>query len=204
MDCRGDTEITTLLGQKRQSDDDLENEQRLAKRLNLLDIADIDRLYTHQQPPLPRRTRSNAFSDSMNVDDSRDKIFIHNLDDELSDIESEEERLVFLPDIEKRLTKIPKSILANHDQQPTGHEIVLYEVPESLSIPRDQDSVRKAIIESRERAREKHTRVAAGGVEAEWTNRLGKTQTSEKHSGERVEHDPRNLKGYDEDAMDIG
>lgn len=91
----------------------------------------------------------------MRLDDTRDRVYIHDLDDEVSDIESEEEKLVFLPDIEKRLTKIPNSVLISQSQPHTSNEVVLYNVPESLSIPREQDSVRKAIIETRARAREK-------------------------------------------------
>ena len=90
----------------------------------------------------------------MNVDESRDRVFIHNLDDELADADSEEEKLIFIADIEKRLTKIPKSLLTSNHPQHHGSEIVLYGVPGSLSLPKDQDNVRKAIIESRQRARE--------------------------------------------------
>ena len=96
----------------------------------------------------------------MHLDDSRDRVYIHNLDDELSDIESEEEKLLFLPDIEKRLAKIPKSVLMGRSPSHVGNEVVLYSVPESLSVPPEQDNVRKAIIETRARAREKQTREA--------------------------------------------
>ena len=96
----------------------------------------------------------------MHLDDSRDRVYIHNLDDELSDIESEEEKLLFLPDIEKRLAKIPKSVLMGRSPSHVGNEVILYSVPESLSVPPEQDNVRKAIIETRARAREKQTREA--------------------------------------------
>ena len=91
----------------------------------------------------------------MQVDDTRDRVYIRNLDDELEDIESEEEKLIFLPDIEKKLGEIPKSVLLGQSQASTGSEIVLYGVPTSLSVPEEQDKVRKAIIESRARVREK-------------------------------------------------
>ena len=90
----------------------------------------------------------------MSVEDSRDKIYIHNLDDELADFSSDEEKLIFLPDIEKRLTKIPKALLATEEPVRAGNEMVLYSVPSSITVPKEQDNVRKAIIESRERARE--------------------------------------------------
>lgn len=92
----------------------------------------------------------------MQVDDTRDRVYIHNLDDELADIESDEEKLIFLPDIEKRLSKIPKHLLQNRrDEDHEGQELVLYSVPKSLTVDEGHDSVRKAIIESRQRAREK-------------------------------------------------
>ena len=91
----------------------------------------------------------------MNLDDFRDRIYIHNLDEEIEEIESEDEKLIFLPDIEKRLTKIPASVLVGHNPPPSNTEVVLYSVPESLSLLPEQDLVRKAIVETRARAREK-------------------------------------------------
>ncbi len=91
----------------------------------------------------------------MQLDDTKEKVYIHNLDQELADIESEEERLVFLPDIEKKLGKIPKSVLIGHSQPAANTQMVLYNVPSSLTVAPEQDNVRKAIIETRARAREK-------------------------------------------------
>ena len=108
------------------------------------------------KPTTPeRRKRSNAFSDSMNLDDFRDRIYVHDLDQEIEDIESEDEKLIFLPDIEKHLTKIPASVLVGQNPPPSSNEVVLYGVPESLSVSPEQDLVRKAIAETRARAREK-------------------------------------------------
>ena len=92
----------------------------------------------------------------MNIDNTRDRVYIHNLDDELADIESDEEKLIFLPDIEKRLSRIPRHVLANgRGERQENQELVLYSVPKSLTVDEDHDSVRKAILESRQRAREK-------------------------------------------------
>ena len=88
----------------------------------------------------------------MAVDGSRDRVFIRNLDEEIAEAESEDEKLIFLPDIERKLARLPKSVLLADHATPSGNEVVLYSVPESLSIPKDQDNVRKAIIESRHRA----------------------------------------------------
>ena len=100
----------------------------------------------------------------MQVDDTRDRVFIHNLDEELAgiDTDSDEERIVFLPDIEKKFGKIPKHVLTGGDPPPPiqGNEMVLYSVPTSLSVPVEEDSVRKAIIESRARARQEQQTIA--------------------------------------------
>jgi hypothetical protein len=99
--------------------------------------------------------------DQMRLDDTPNKVYIYNLDDELSDSDAEEGKIIFLPDIEKRLldTRIPPSVLANKDGELAGrnirNELVLYNVPTSLTVPAERDSVRKAIIEARARVREK-------------------------------------------------
>ena len=95
----------------------------------------------------------------MQLDDTKHKVYIYDLDAELSDSEtSDDGRLVFLPDIQKHLrqSRIPPMILANSDGELAGNkQMVLYNVPTSLTIPEEQDNVRKAIIETRARARAK-------------------------------------------------
>lgn len=94
----------------------------------------------------------------MEVEDRPDRIFIHDLDAELAELESDEDKPIFLPDIEKHLNKLPPHLLRSHDPhsqlgQANDRQLVLYQVPQSVSLPNDADSVRKAIIESRNRAR---------------------------------------------------
>jgi hypothetical protein len=99
----------------------------------------------------------------MQLDDTKHKVYIYNLDDELSDSDSssDENKLVFLNDIDKHLrnSRIPASVLANRDGKLAGrnlnNELVLYNIPSSLTVTEDKDSVRKAIIETRARAQEK-------------------------------------------------
>lgn len=99
----------------------------------------------------------------MRLDDTKHKVYIYDLDAELSDSESSDDgKLVFLPDIQKHLleSRIPPSILANSDGQLAGQDIesmqmVLYSVPSSLTVPEEQDSVRRAILETRARARKR-------------------------------------------------
>ncbi|OTA87873.1 hypothetical protein M434DRAFT_61100, partial [Hypoxylon sp. CO27-5] len=140
-----------------------ENE-RLSKRLSLLNLEQNgQKLYVPVESPHLRPTESTSLkripdNDTMQLDDSKHKVYIYNLDDELSEAESDNDgRLVFLPDIEKHLmqNRIPPSVLWNKEGECAGMEMVLYSEPSSLTVPKEHDSVRKAIIEARQRAREK-------------------------------------------------
>jgi len=96
----------------------------------------------------------------MQLDDSKYKVYIYNLEDELSsESEAEDGRLVFLPDIEKHMRTnrlVPQYMLSEKpDPDLASKQLVLYSVPSSITVPEDRDSVRKAIIEARQRAREK-------------------------------------------------
>lgn len=104
----------------------------------------------------------------MHLDDSKYKVYIYNMEDELSS-ESEAEdngKLVFLPDIEKHLRKnriLPSYIMNNNlnagpspdPELAQQMQLVLYNIPSSITVPEEQDSVRKAIIEERARMRER-------------------------------------------------
>lgn len=140
----------------------------------------------------------------MELESTRDKVYIHNLEQELSEIESEGERLIFLPDIERKLARIPKSVLMGHSQPITGNEVVLYNVPSSLSIPPEKDNVRRAILETRARAREKQ---AQEFREAQTHEETGPIANGVLHHRSLAEYE----KGFsltatddDENAMDLG
>jgi hypothetical protein len=98
----------------------------------------------------------------MRLDDTKHKVYIYNIDDELSssddDTASDDGRLVFLPDIEKHLraNRIPPQVLANADGELAGMQMVLYSDPKSLSVPEEQDGVRKAVLEARQRLRDRN------------------------------------------------
>ena len=137
----------------------------------------------------------------MQVDDTRDRVYIHDLDEELANIESDEEKIIFLPDIEKKLSKIPKQVLMGRREDELGNqELVLYGVPKSLTVDEGHDSVRKAIIEARQRARDKAAEEA----------RQEDMERKYDHSGhmEHTETAHGYMGGYaeepDPDAMDIG
>lgn len=193
-------------GKKRPAESGLENEQRLSKRFDLLNLgtrwqlhrsgfsafanaAVVDnngaRLYVpvaassdpaaQSQPltskllPTPiapvtgkerkreRRPRPlPADNDCMQVEDTPHRVYIHDLAAELSDIESDEDNPIFLSDIEKHLQKIPKHVLAAPELRPTkDNQLIIYNVPSSLTVPEEQDRVRKAIVEARARIRDK-------------------------------------------------
>ncbi|KAF5582919.1 hypothetical protein FPANT_8336 [Fusarium pseudoanthophilum] len=161
-----------------------QDNERLSKRLSLLNLERSgNKLYVPvEQPtttsissaapvPTPSNVVSNPVPDeTMQLDDSKHKVYIYNMDDELSsDSESDDPgKLVFLPDIEKHLraNRIPPAVLANSEGELAGMQVVLYSDPKSLTVPEDKDSVRKAIIESRNRTRELQRLEREGKTEA--------------------------------------
>ncbi|OBT89401.1 hypothetical protein VE02_02034 [Pseudogymnoascus sp. 03VT05] len=143
---------------------------RLSKKLSTLNLDhNADHLYASVEqrpntlPALKTPERQQSDDDTMRLDDTKHKVYIYDLDKELEEIESSEDenKLVFLPDIEKRLLnrRIPSSVLANKDGELAGmnksQAMVLYDIPHSLTLTDEKDSVRKAILESRRRAQEK-------------------------------------------------
>lgn len=129
----------------------------------------------------------------MLLEDTKDILYIHDLESEIAQIEAEEPQGMFLPDIDKKISAIPQRLLQN--QSNSGNtQMVLYRVPSSISIPEEQDHVRKAIIASRARARERQAEEGRKGTE--------KVVQSEDHVEgilpDRVEEE------YDPDAMDLG
>lgn len=170
---------------KRKRKAESQDNERLSKRLSLLNIGMFDdqRAYLTGEADIPveqngsklyvpveapsidantpassKKKQNGPSDDTMQLDDSKHKVYIYNIDDELSssDSECDEGKLVFLPDIEKHLraNRIPQSILANDEGEIAGMQLVLYSDPKSLTVSEDKDSVRKAIIESRHRVRE--------------------------------------------------
>ncbi|KAH9873533.1 hypothetical protein IAQ61_004157 [Plenodomus lingam] len=129
----------------------------------------------HQRKPRSPPTPRPPPPDTMEVEDTPTRIFIHNLDAELSDLESDEDTPIFLSDIEKHLAKIPRHVLVRPDPKPSMHnQMVLYAVPESLSVEPERDSVRKAIVEARERIRERQgLERGAGAGEGEGEREVG-------------------------------
>ncbi|KND91381.1 hypothetical protein TOPH_04058 [Tolypocladium ophioglossoides CBS 100239] len=165
-----DTTAATPHSRRKRKAESQDNE-RLSKRLSLLNLehngsklyvpvetpsAGPDPTSLSQPPTLPHPPRDDSMQ--MQLDDSRHKVYIYNIDDELSsDSEGEDGKLIFLPDIDKHLreNRIPPHILANGDGELAGMQMVLYSDPKSLTVPESRDSVRKAVIEARHRVRER-------------------------------------------------
>ncbi|UNI23549.1 hypothetical protein JDV02_009366 [Purpureocillium takamizusanense] len=216
----------THAGSKRKADaqDNNNNNERLSKRLSLLNLEQNgSKLYVpvesaaHRLPPAASVIGNNNSGngnngdahvgdqddDVMHVDDTKHKVYIYNMDDELSsssDNESDDGRLVFLPDIEKHLrqNRIPPHVLVNSDGELAGMQMVLYSDPKSLSVPEEKDGVRKAIIEARHRVRERQrlerecaTMIDDGPVAGTPALQVDTTQSAAADSD------------YDDDAMDM-
>lgn len=138
----------------------------------------------------------------MEVDnDDPNVVFIHDIDEELgSDDEGDKKGLIFVPDIEKRLTRIPYMLVnggrstASEPSSGVSTALVLYTVPSSLTVSREQDSVRRAIIEARARIRQK---------QADDAKQQGLMETGEVVVDD-VDGVDSGLDDEDPDAMDIG
>jgi hypothetical protein len=106
----------------------------------------------HAEPPSSNGQRE-SITDLMDVEDTKHRVFIHSLEDEIAGIESDEDRPIFIPDIEKHLAKIPHSVLIGDDEKKRmeSMQLVLYNVPPSAGVPESQDIVRKVIMEAKKR-----------------------------------------------------
>ncbi|KOS19167.1 hypothetical protein ESCO_000313 [Escovopsis weberi] len=161
--------------------------ERLSKRLSLLKLEQQQQQPSSNPGPAPGASTSFAqpaaadpaapahppdeSDESMQLDDSRHRIYIYSIDDELSsDSEPEDGRLVFHPDFRKHLrpsigggggsgrsssSSIPRRIVANDDGELAGMQLVLYREPKALSVPEEHDGVRKMVKEARQRLRDR-------------------------------------------------
>ncbi|KAK5721034.1 hypothetical protein LTR15_006998 [Elasticomyces elasticus] len=228
------TSTSKVLGQKRKQgpdDSSLNDQQRFTKRFNLLSIDGSSNsnsnLYipvnnpaaAQNGPLLPQHSRAQQHGDGrgeelMQVDDTANRVYIHDLDAELAEDDSPASShppLVFLPDIEARLSRLPRQVLLNRDDERESQQLVLYSTPKSLTVDEGHDVVRKAILEARQRAQEKSVEEARmrqvdmearyGTISAVASNAVGMPEMAHGYSvgyGADAEDDE------DPDAMDIG
>jgi hypothetical protein len=141
----------------------------------------------------------------MDVEDTPHRVYISDLSAELSDLESDEETPIFLSDIERHLSKIPKHILQRPDPEPSDkNQLVLYNVPASLTVPEAQDSVRKAIVEARQRIRDKQVNPVTEPANAGLARyRYGSCATGQDRMMDAIPHATATLADGDGDAMDV-
>ncbi|KAF8424678.1 hypothetical protein EV426DRAFT_514616, partial [Tirmania nivea] len=145
---------------KRHPTDDLNEEQPLSKRLSLLNLnyGSFNNITLSRKPTPTSITKSPKKQPSSLAEQERmevdNVVYVSDLD---SDSESDtDDEIVFIPDIERKLSRIPYQLVSGTSKNLSpSTEIVLYSVPSSISIPEQKDVVRRAIIESRQRLREK-------------------------------------------------
>lgn len=100
--------------------------------------------------------------DFMPIDETADRIWVHDLDAEIAEIEADEARereriQLSLSEAGSQYAKIPDHLLKlNNQADPpaSNMQMVLYRDPISLSVPEENDAVRKTVVEARRRMRE--------------------------------------------------
>ncbi|QIW95749.1 hypothetical protein AMS68_001267 [Peltaster fructicola] len=183
---------TRKRGVKRMADEsNLSDDQRFAKRFNLLNLGSKEAGNSYAYIPVQAsEVESAPLNDGMHIDDTAHRVYIGDLDAEIADIEAHEhnDRLIFLPDIEKHFSRIPDHVLAGNRSQ-TAHnteaqQLILYDVPQSLTTTEGHNSVRKAIIEARHRAQDKAIEAAK---QEEARRALAATQQGQELDGDAMD-----------------
>lgn len=122
----------------------------------------------------------------MHVDETKDKVFIHDLDAEVAEIEAVEAQpqLIFIPDIERHLNAVPRPgfhrIAGSGEDDATDRQVVLYSESKSRVLQAEAEAVMKAAERKDIHERQSQSETAHGYGQEEY----------------RVWQDP--------DAMDIG
>ncbi|KKY25990.1 hypothetical protein UCRPC4_g01572 [Phaeomoniella chlamydospora] len=177
-----------------------EGEQRLSKRLHGLSLGNGLHLGSkhHERPVIPAHvpppSRSPA-EERMHLDDTKDKVYIHDLDAELAELEgNDEQNIDFLPDIEKKLAAFP-SLLETKVLSPSEGQLVLYK---PISFPDEiKHEQRKVIIQARRKAKEEEEKrkLQAGSEHIKAVNSVGDSGANAAQSTDMIDDDP--------DAMEI-
>ncbi|KAL3470478.1 hypothetical protein BJX99DRAFT_251207 [Aspergillus californicus] len=139
-------------GRKRPAAGELDD-QPLAKRFDRLQLDPFTplRLPGRQDVQAHLEQDLHESIDMMMLDDTKHTVYIHDLEQELAESEAfSGNHLTILPGLEDKL-RVSNLLISSPKHQCT--EMVLYKEPESLSIPKHKDQVRRALIGTRERAR---------------------------------------------------
>lgn len=183
-------------GRKRPAEEELDD-QPLTKKFGRLQIGPLAGLPLLECREGQARTVPNIHrpSDAMILDDTDTTLYIHNLEQELAETEILDGAFTILPGIEDRLS-LTNILVANDSKRPCT-DVVLYREPESLSIPKDKDQVRRALIETRERARLSQQKLRSSpGQEKNDAACTDQNLTHKEECQQRANSD-------DDDAMDI-
>lgn len=110
----------------------------------------------------PRKQYVPTEEERMEVDNV---VYVDDLDSD-SDPDDGSPKVIFLHDIDKQLTRVPYSLCnePSSSTPSTSTEVILYSVPSSLTVPEQRDSVRRAIIETRARMRQKQVDMEAAAA----------------------------------------
>ncbi|KAJ9615754.1 hypothetical protein H2200_001831 [Cladophialophora chaetospira] len=177
---------------------------------------------TYSPPPPPQPTPAPLpDTDFMTIDETPNRIIIHDLSSEIAEIEAEEARhnaTLFLSDLDKKVSALPQHLLQSQNHDRNSHfpriglerppenlstALVLYRDPSSISVPEEEDVVRKTIIEARKRAREK---TAVEQRERERLQREAETRALQEHWDEgMIDHSYRgvdDMQAEEEDDFD--
>jgi len=140
--------------------------------------APISAARTSTYVPHAQRNDDEEEADRMPLDDTPNRVWIHDLDAEIRQIEAEEREHATNSNYttthndnnsihiletggvgrQDYYTKVPHHILRQGpklEDPAAGLQMVLYRDPVSISVPVEEDAVRKAIAEARRRVREK-------------------------------------------------
>lgn len=90
----------------------------------------------------------------MDIDETTNRVFITDLENEIEEIESQEEdqRTPFVLPMVERSWSSPSYGLPPPKIPPPANQLVLYQLPRSLSVPEEHDSIRAAFHAARDRA----------------------------------------------------
>lgn len=148
----------------------------VGKRLSLAEIAPVGVAYRdsnasmNQQPGLvgpgfskdtASRHDRDADEDYMPLDDTADRVWVKDLNAEIAEIEAAEameKNGLLLSAAGREHAKIPDHLLRRNppelpDSSAANMQVILYRDPISISVPEEEDAVRKTIIEARQRVR---------------------------------------------------
>ncbi|KAE8348241.1 hypothetical protein BDV28DRAFT_102283 [Aspergillus coremiiformis] len=142
-------------GKKRPAESDPDGDQPLAKKFGCLHIDPVTIAHASGETTgdfdLAPEDSPLTSTDMMMLDDTKHTIYIHDLEREIAEAELPCDHVTFLPVVGESLGAIPRFIVA--EPGPACNELVLYREPTFLTVPKETDTLSKALSETRERAR---------------------------------------------------